>query len=100
MWCAPRPSVWTTKNPRVIDQGVSRGAGDENRTRALSLGSYGAWAGSMALTCDDALSGKGLSGRIAPLSTVAVCSYGHAAGTDATSSRAIRADDASAGRIG
>lgn len=31
--------VWTTKNPRVIDLGVSAGAGDENRTRALSLGS-------------------------------------------------------------
>lgn len=28
-----------TKNPQASDLGVSHGAGDENRTRALSLGS-------------------------------------------------------------
>ena len=39
LWCGTRSPVWTTKNPRVDDLGVSRGAGDENRTRALSLGS-------------------------------------------------------------
>ncbi|MDN3023500.1 hypothetical protein [Streptomyces sp. S.PB5] len=32
----------TTKKARVSDLGLSRGAGDENRTRALSLGSDGA----------------------------------------------------------
>lgn len=42
--------------------------------------------------------GPGPSGRIAPQLAVVVCSYGHAVGADATSSRAIRAHDASAGR--
>jgi len=51
LWCADRPPVWTTKNPRVIDLGVSRGAGDENRTRTLSLGSLGSLAAVAALTC-------------------------------------------------
>ncbi|MFF0161644.1 transposase domain-containing protein [Streptomyces sp. NPDC005263] len=36
---APRPPVRTTNNPRVDDLGVRVGAGDENRTRTLSLGS-------------------------------------------------------------
>ncbi|WP_342456399.1 MBL fold metallo-hydrolase [Streptomyces coeruleorubidus] len=51
LWCATGPPVWTTKSPRVSDLGVSHGAGDENRTRALSLGSDGAWKATWLLTC-------------------------------------------------
>ncbi|MFC8388164.1 hypothetical protein [Streptomyces sp. NPDC057238] len=42
LWCGARSPVRTTENPRADDLGVSHGAGDENRTRALSLGSDGA----------------------------------------------------------
>ncbi|MFZ4282906.1 DUF1932 domain-containing protein [Streptomyces rhizosphaericola] len=36
--------VRTTNKARVDDLGLSRGAGDENRTRALGLGISGSWA--------------------------------------------------------
>jgi hypothetical protein len=36
-------SNWTTNKPQATDLGFHSGAGDENRTRALSLGSGGAW---------------------------------------------------------
>ncbi|MFT9787560.1 DUF1932 domain-containing protein [Streptomyces rhizosphaericola] len=44
--------VRTTNKARVDDLGLSRGAGDENRTRALSLGISGSSTVSSALTCN------------------------------------------------
>ncbi|MER5214957.1 hypothetical protein ABT063_31530 [Streptomyces sp. NPDC002838] len=41
-------------------------AGDENRTRALSLGSYGARVAAVALTCTEVFPLGGRAGRIAP----------------------------------
>jgi hypothetical protein len=77
-----RPSNWTRKNkPQAAGLGFHHGAGDENRTRALSLGSDGAWAGSVALTCADTVSLGGREGRFAPLLTVVSRSYVHAMGT-------------------
>ncbi|WP_329306738.1 WYL domain-containing protein [Streptomyces sp. NBC_01260] len=40
-WCATPGEVWATTNPQVHDLGVRERAGDENRTRALSLGING-----------------------------------------------------------
>ncbi|GGN08388.1 hypothetical protein GCM10011578_033300 [Streptomyces fuscichromogenes] len=81
LWCAHPALVWATNNPRVIDLGVSPGAGDENRTRALSLGSDGAWASALLLTCPYADSAAASPGPEVPLLTVVVRSYGHAMGT-------------------
>jgi hypothetical protein len=84
LWCAPCPPVWTTKNPRGADLGVSHGAGDENRTRALRLGSDDAWVGSIALTgtdgsCEQSSYGSGRTAvdRGRPLLR-ARCGHGHA----------------------
>ncbi|EHM25141.1 hypothetical protein SPW_6466 [Streptomyces sp. W007] len=41
----------TANKALVSDQGLHRGAGDENRTRALSLGISGSWVAGMGLTC-------------------------------------------------
>ena len=46
---------WSRRNPWVLDLGVIYGAGDENRTRTLSLGSDGAWVSATSLTCADVL---------------------------------------------
>jgi hypothetical protein len=69
-------------------------AGDENRTRTLSLGSDGAWASCMALTSTDAgfLAARG--GRIAPLLTVGFRPYGHGVGTEPRKGEAGAADGA------
>src|SRR3954452_9819035 len=44
-----------SRKARVSDPGLLRGAGDENRTRALSLGSDGTWRGGYVPTCADAV---------------------------------------------
>lgn len=44
--------------------------GDENRTRALSFGSDGGWAGAMSLTWADVISPGWSGGLFAPLLTV------------------------------
>ena len=81
LWCDTCPPAWTTKTPRASGLGVSYGAGDENRTRALSLGSDGACTAGWPLTCADSSFWHPCAGLIAPLLTVVVCSYGHAMGT-------------------
>ena len=81
LWCGTRSPVWTTKNPRVSDLGVSHGAGDENRTRAPSLGSDGARVVALALTCGYTLNDEGVLPRYMLLLTVVVRSEGHAVGT-------------------
>jgi hypothetical protein len=81
LWCALRPPAQTTKNPRVIDLGVRVGAGDENRTRTLSLGSDGAWMAAYPLTCNFIPNRSFRPGVLEPLLTVVVPSYGHALGT-------------------
>ncbi len=43
----------TTNKPQATDLGFHSGAGDENRTRALSLGSDGACMARWSLTCAD-----------------------------------------------
>ncbi|MFI0035343.1 hypothetical protein ACH4NS_07650 [Streptomyces mutabilis] len=65
MWHATTERIRTAKRPGSNDLGLLRGAGDENRTRALSLGSDGAWACFAGLTCGRALGGSGvvLGGR-------------------------------------
>jgi hypothetical protein len=68
---------------QISDLDLEHGAGDENRTRALSLGSDGACTDFMALTCADACSMGRPASRIAPLLTVVARSYGHAMGTGA-----------------
>jgi len=65
------------KQPQVADLGFHYRAGDENRTRALSLGSDGAWVGWAALTCADTCFLGGRVGRIAPLLTLVLHPNGH-----------------------
>ncbi|BBC35101.1 hypothetical protein SGFS_063950 [Streptomyces graminofaciens] len=78
----PQPSNWTNNNkPQADDLGFHYGAGDENRTRALSLGSDGACAAIGQLNWADSLSGGRCEGLVAPLLTVFVRSEGHAMGT-------------------
>ena len=81
LWCDTCPPAWTTKTPRASGLGVSYGAGDENRTRALSLGSgclllrarYGhgaAKTGGQSACTDGHCVGRGLgrtSGWVTPL---------------------------------
>ncbi|MEU5446573.1 MULTISPECIES: DUF1932 domain-containing protein [Streptomyces] len=50
--------VQTTNKARVDDLGLSRGAGDENRTRALSLGISGSPSCCAALTSNDGHQGS------------------------------------------
>lgn len=70
-----------TKSPRVSDLVVSHGAGDEKRTRTLSLGSDGAWRPLLLWPAQMHSLCSGREGRIALLLTVVVLSYGHAMGT-------------------
>jgi hypothetical protein len=93
--------------PQAADLGLHHGAGDENRTRTLSLGSDGAWARSMALTCADGVRMGSREGRTTPLPTVVDRSEGHAVGTAPLSSLASGSGGActsrsppSPGRIG
>ncbi len=51
LWCRTPELLRTTKKPRAAGLGLSCGAGDENRTRALSLGISGAWLVKGTLTC-------------------------------------------------
>ena len=60
------------------DPRASHEAGDENRTRALSLGSYGASTATWPLTCADASFRRCCAGPMAPLSTAVVRCYGRA----------------------
>lgn len=69
------------KKARVADLGLLHGAGDENRTRALSLGSDGARAAVWLLACMDSLCPRCCLSLVAPLLTVVVRFYGHAVGT-------------------
>lgn len=69
--CGPVAEVTRkTNNPRAEGLGAQSGAGDENRTRALSLGSDGAWAGSMDLASTDTWTLGGRVGRVAPLANL------------------------------
>ncbi len=75
-----RPSL-ADKKAQVSDLGLSHGAGDENRTRALSLGSEGASRVRPPLTCGYVFWSAFSATCSAPLFTVVVRSYGHAVGT-------------------
>lgn len=50
-WCEALRKGWTRTNPQVGDLGVRGRAGDENRTRALSLEINGSWSTKVALNC-------------------------------------------------
>src|SRR5690606_2165151 len=78
---ASRDDHGDSRKAQVSDPGLLRRAGDENRTRALSLGSEGASRVRPPLTCGYVF-WSGLSATCsAPLFTVVVRSYGHAVGT-------------------
>lgn len=51
MWHGTQRRVQTTSKAQVDDLGLSRGTGDENRTRALGWGINGAWARVCCLAC-------------------------------------------------
>lgn len=65
----------------VIDQGLYYGAGDEARTRALSLGISDAWLVKGTLTCGFGLARWMALGLWEPYLTAVVCSAGHGWGT-------------------
>lgn len=83
-----------SKKARVADLGLCHGAGDENRTRALSLGSGGAGVLTCPLTWLDSLLHRWCECLVAPLLTVVVRSYGHAVGTGPKNGgRGVRANE-------
>ncbi len=79
--CPRRYASANDKKAQVSDLGLTHGAGDENRTRALSLGSDGASRVRSPLTCGYVFWSAFSATCSAPLFTVVVRSYGHAVGT-------------------
>jgi hypothetical protein len=63
IWCKALSAVWitavwTTKKARALGLGLSAGAGDENRTRAPSLGITGHQRRITLMNCNDVLTGS------------------------------------------
>ncbi len=73
--------VWTTNKPQLADLGFQSGAGNENRTRALGLGSDSAWTVVWQLTCGDGVRLRRCTGLLVPLVALVVRSCRHAVGT-------------------
>jgi hypothetical protein len=82
MWRGTRRQVQTTDKARVYDLGLLRGAGDGNRTRALSLGIAVLLGVVGDLTSGNGCQGEALGSPWHPLLTVAYRPVGHASGTD------------------